>query len=224
MVDFVLASANIPFSIALVLMLIIGLFEGVGSLLGLGIGNVLDSIVPELNVTPDLEITETGSVNSLSRLLGWLRIGKVPILILLVVFLTAIGLVGYGLNLFSSRVFGFMLPILLSFPLAFLAALPVTRVGAMALEAIIPRDESSSVSLETLVGREAVILLGKASASSPAEAKVQDQHGKTHYIMVLAEEGGEDLISGLPLLLVRRQGSQFIAIKADGTERNNISL
>ncbi len=214
MLDLLLADANIPFSIALALMLIIGLFEGVGAVLGVGLGNLLDSLVPEFDVNTDFEVADAGSNSALSRLLGWLRVGKVPILMLLVIFLTAFGCIGLALNFAMSGVLGVMLPVLLSIPLAFLIALPFTRWGATALEAIMPKSETSSISLETLIGREARVTIGQSSTAHAAEARVRDQHGQTHYVMVLAEEGHGPFGPGMPLLIVRREGNQFVVIKA----------
>ncbi|HEY7884962.1 MAG TPA: YqiJ family protein [Cellvibrionaceae bacterium] len=213
MLEFLLADANIPFAIAIALMLIMGFFEGVGAVLGLSFGNLLDSLIPDIDTNPDFEIADTGSNNALSRLLGWLKVGKVPILMLLVVFLFAFGCIGYTLNLMALSLLGFLLPAFIAAPVAFFAALPGTRLGASALHAIMPKDESSSISLEELIGREAIITLGQASCTQAAEARVRDQHGANHYIMVVAEEGHEILTAGIPLLLVRRTDNQFVAIK-----------
>ncbi len=213
MLEFLLAGANTPFAIAIMLMLIVGFFEGVGAVLGLSFGNLLDSLIPDFDSNPEFEIADAGSNNALSRLLGWLKVGKVPILMLLVVFLIAFGCVGYTLNLLVLSLLGFMLPSFLSVPLAFVAALPGTRLGASALHALMPKDESSSISLDELIGREAVITLGQASCTQAAEARVRDQHGATHYILVVAEEGHDSLVAGTPLLLVRRIDNEFVAIK-----------
>lgn len=214
MLDLLLADANIPFSIALALMLIIGLFEGVGAVLGVGLGNLLDSLVPEFAVNTDFEVADAGSNSALSRLLGWLRVGKVPILMLLVIFLTAFGCVGLALNFAMNSMFGVMLSMVLSIPLAFLVALPFTRWGATGLEAIMPKNETSSISLETLIGREARVTVGQSSTEHAAEARVRDQHGQTHYVMVLAEEGHGPFGPGMPLLIVRREGNRFVVIKS----------
>lgn len=218
MLDFILADANTPFAIAIALMLIMGFFEGVGAVLGLSFGNLLDSLIPDVDANPDFEIADAGSNSALSRLLGWLKVGKVPILMLLVIFLFAFGCLGYTLNLMAISLLGFMLPAIIAAPVVFFAALPVTRVGASALEAIMPRDESSSISLDELIGREAFITLGRASSSHAAEARVKDQHGATHYIMVTAEEGYGPLLPGTPLLLVRRSQNQFVAITRTSSE------
>ena len=212
MLDFILADANTPFAIAITLMLIIGFFEGVGAVLGVSFGNLLDSLIPDFDANPEFELADTGSNSALSRLLGWLKIGKVPILMLLVIFLIAFGCLGYTLNLVALSLLGFMLPAILGAPLAFFVALPATRVGATVLQKVMPKDETNSVSLDHLIGREAYITLGQANNHHAAEARVKDQHGATHYVMVLAEEGFGPFTSGTPLLLVRRQENQFIAI------------
>lgn len=217
MLDFILADANTPFSIAIALVLIIGLFEGLGAVLGVGLGNLLDSLIPEFDANTDFEVADAGSNTALSRLLGWLKVGKVPILMLLITFLVAFGCIGYVLNFITTGTFGLLLPKPLTVPAAFVAALPVVRVGASALQAVMPKDESSSVSLATLIGREALITIGESTSTSPAEGRVRDQHGNTHYVMILAEEGCGPFGPGMPLLLVRQKKNQFVAIAADSS-------
>ncbi|MFM1897754.1 MAG: hypothetical protein RLZZ385_2828 [Pseudomonadota bacterium] len=221
MLEFLLAGPNVPYTTAYALLVIIGLFEGIGALIGFGLGSFLDSLLPEVDLDPDIEIADTGSNNALSRLLGWLKVGKVPILVLLVVFLFVFGSIGFALNFMSLGTLGFLFPVVVTLPGAFLLSLPVLRGCAVALAAVIPKDESSSVSLDSLIGRQAVITLGESTSDSPAEARVRDQHGGTHYIMVLAEEGRGPFIQGTPVLLVRRNESHFVAIESLQEMNNN---
>lgn len=214
MLDFILAAANFPFAAAIALMLLIGLFEGMGVLLGIGIGSVLDSLIPDFELKAHAEVGDLASQGALSRLLGWLRIGKVPILMLLIVFLVAFGAIGLLINFLALSSFRFMLPTMMAAPAAFALAIPATRLGAVVLEALMPRDETSSVSLDSLVGREAFITLGKAGNEQPAEARIRDLHGATHYVMVVAEQHHGPFGPGVPLLVVRREGNQFVVIKA----------
>lgn len=214
MLDFILADANLPFAVAIALMLIIGLFEGLGTLMGVGFGNMLDSLIPDYDVNPEFDVAEAGSNNALSRLLGWLRVGKIPLLMILIALLIAFGCCGLALNLLSASLLGWMLPLWLSVPAALIASLPVTRGVARILEAILPKDESTSVSLESLIGRQAFITLGEASSERSAEARVTDQHGTTHYILLQAEQGHGPFTPGKPLLLVRRSENTFVAIAA----------
>ena len=48
-----------------------------------------------------------------------------------------------------------------------------------------------------LVGRMATIVLGTARQGSPAQAKVRDQHGQTHYVMLEPDEDGASFQAGL---------------------------
>jgi hypothetical protein len=215
MFEFLLADANIPFATALALVMIIALFEGVGAVVGAGLGSVLDGLVPSFELDADVEVGEVGSNHALSRLLGWLRVGKVPVLMLLVVFLFSFACAGYALNLAALETFGLFAPVFVSVPLAVLAAVFSTRVGGGALQFVLPKDETSSVSLNSLIGREAFITIGESTSTSSAEARVRDQFGQTHYIMVRAEEGYGPFLPGEALLLVRRSKDQFIAIAAN---------
>lgn len=215
MFEFLLANQNLPFAISIALMLIIGAFEGVGMLLGFGIGDLLDSLVPDFEVDSDFEPGELGSESALSRLLGWLKFGKVPVLMLLVVFLFSFGAAGYTENFVASGMLGFMLPSLVTVPAAVAIALPLTRAGAGLLEAVMPKDESSAVTLESLIGRTAVITLGTASPEMSAEAKVQDAFGTVHYVRVRPEAGHGPFTANDTLLLVRKEGIEFIVIAAE---------
>ena len=58
------------------------------------------------------------------------------------------------------------------------------------------------------------IVLGTARRNEPAQARLRDEHGKTHYVMVEPEFDGDELPSGTPVLLVKVDGSRFRAIAA----------
>jgi hypothetical protein len=217
MFEFALATENIPFAIAMSLMLIIGIFEGVGVILGMGLSDVLDSFIPDFEIDTDLEVGEVGSQNALSRLLGWLRVGKVPVLMLLVILLFFFGVIGYSINFLADGLFGFLLPAIVAAPVAFVLSLPCTRAGAGVLQWAMPKDESNAVSTDTFIGRVAHITLGTAREEMAAEAKVQDQYGTPHYIRVRPDDGHGPFGPEQPLLIVRKHGGEFIVIAADSS-------
>jgi hypothetical protein len=79
---------------------------------------------------------------------------------------------------------------------------------------VIPRDETSAVSDASLVGRVGVIVIGAARAGKPAETRVVDEHGATHYVMVEPDEPDQVLDAGARVLLVRHvNGRNFQAIR-----------
>jgi hypothetical protein len=77
-----------------------------------------------------------------------------------------------------------------------------------------PRDQTTAVSDASLVGRVGTIVIGVASAGRPAEARIRDEYGTTHYVMVEPEAEGESLVAGASVLLVRHvTGRRFHAIR-----------
>lgn len=213
MLELITAPQNLPFSVALAVMFGIALLEGITAVFGAALSGLLDSLIPDFEVDADLSDVEIQSPNALSRLLGWLRVGKVPVLILLVIFLTGFGLIGLALQSFVDNQFGFMLPALIASIPAALLALPVVRLLGGFIGMILPKDETEAVSQDSFIGRIATITLGVAKVGSPAEAKIKDQFGTTHYIMVEPEQGADELDASTPLLIVKKAGHLFKVIR-----------
>ncbi|MDH5360602.1 MAG: YqiJ family protein [Gammaproteobacteria bacterium] len=213
MFELITAPQNLPFSVALALMFGIALLEGITALFGAAISGMLDSLIPDLEVDADLSDVELQSPHALSRLLSWLRVGKVPVLILLVIFLTGFGLIGLALQSLMNNALGFMFPALIASIPAALLALPIVRVMGGFIGKILPKDETEAVSQDSFIGRIAIITLGVAKAGSPAEAKIKDQFGTTHYIMVEPEQATDELDATIPLLIVKKAGHLFKVIR-----------
>ena len=194
MLDFIAAPENLPFSVALLVMLLIGLVEAVG----LGAGAV------HLDVDADMD----GG----GDLLGWLGVGRIPLLMVLVVFLAIFGLAGLTIQQVAGP-----LSLWIAAPAAAVAALPLTGICARGLGRIMPRDETTAVSLDSLVGKRGTITIGTARAGSPAQARVKDVHGQTHYVMVEPHEADHPIGEGQTVLLIRRDGNLFTGLgEADG--------
>ncbi|GAB60018.1 YqiJ family protein [Rheinheimera nanhaiensis] len=212
MFSLMLASENMAFSIALVLMLMIAVLEGVAALFGTGVSSALDSLLPESELSPHAEVGQIDSDTALSRFLGWLRIGEVPLLMLLVIFLLCFGLLGLLLQGVLHSVLGVLAPGWLAVPIVLLLSLPFVRFGGGVLQAIMPRDETSAVTEDSLIGRIAVITLGTARVGYPAEAKVRDQHGYSHYVQLEPDDAAAEFIQGNEVLLLSRQGAVYKAM------------
>ncbi|HEY8570819.1 MULTISPECIES: YqiJ family protein [Microbulbifer] len=203
---FLLQDGNQLFTGALVLMLMIAVLEGVMTLIGVGISDMLDNLLPEVDVDLDGPETEAGGV--LTKLLGWLRFGEVPALILLVAFLVGFGVTGLLIQMFVESLFGKLLPgWLLAIPVLLLA-LPQVRFVGNLLRKFAVGDETEAVSRQSFIGRVAVITIGQAAAGSPAEARFSDQFGTTHYVMV-EPDAGETFSQGDKVLLVEELGAKF---------------
>ena len=195
MFDFLLFPENLPFSVALLVMLLIGAAEAIG--LGAGAAHI-DGHGDVGAGGPDL--------------LAWLGVGIVPLLIVLVTLLALFGLIGLGGQQIATALTGAPLSPWLAAPLALVAALPLTGICARGLAHILPQDETTAVGIGSLVGRRAEIVVGEARRGSPARARVRDVHGQTHYVMVEPTADDERLATGATALLVRREGELFFAL------------
>jgi hypothetical protein len=228
MIAFLLSSQNLPFTVSLTLMLAIAVMEGVSTMIGAGLSDLIDSVLPEMDVDLDVDLDADMDVDTdldvdlnsdlhapgiFTRLLSWLRVGQVPVLILAIVFLTAFGLVGLFCQSLSIRVLGQMLPASLASVPALIVTFPLVRICGGILARILPKDETESVSEESFVGRVAVITLGTATPGKPAQARLSDQHGQSHYVMVEPDLADARLDQGTQVLIVSHQGAIYKAIE-----------
>jgi hypothetical protein len=192
-----LLPASLPFVAALGLLLLLGVIEGLSLLFGASAWHWLDGMIE--HEPPD-------------GFLGWLHVGRAPLLVLLALLLTAFALGGFALNFVALALLGVPLPRLLSVPVALLVSLPVVRALGAQLARWMPREETYAVTFDSLVGRVAR-MLGHARPAYPAQAKVADGNGHTLYLMIEPDETVDELPVDTDVLLVRQiRGSRFAAI------------
>jgi hypothetical protein len=197
MIEPFLQHDNLPFSVAIVLMLLLALLQL------LGLGEVIGA---------DVDVDAPGGMAIDAGLLSLVGFGRLPFLMWLMLLLTLFGLIGLGGQGLIAALTGHTLAGWLAGPAAALAALPVTGALARPLAAIMPRDETTAIALDALVGREAEIVIGTATKGSPARARVVDHFGQTHYVMVEPDNDGQAFSQGERILLVRFEGDLFLAI------------
>jgi hypothetical protein len=211
---FLLAPQNLPFAVALAIMGLLTLLEFLAIVFAGHTSHVLDGLFPELHLG-DVDGSEIAAASFLDRFLGWLHFGTVPVLMLLAVWLLSFGFIGLAGQMVLRNTLGFMLPGWL----AALAVLPVTlpcvRVGGSILAKVMPRDETQSVSAQSFIGQVATIVLGTARVASPAQARLRDKHGQSHYVMVEPDEAGEEFDAGDSVLLVAQAGATYRVIRND---------
>lgn len=234
MIDTFFSPATTPFAVAISLMLIITAVEVFGALMGMPASAMLDSLLPELDADVDLDIDtdldleadyaggpldadapgipDAPNPGPLSQILGWLCVGKVPILVLLIVFLTAFGLVGLIIQGAVQGVFGAPLPAIIAVGPALFAAIPTTRIAGLTLSKIMPKEQTEAVSQKKFIGKIATIVRGRARKGLPAEAKFSDQHGQTHYVLVEPDNDTASFDQGSEVVIVKQTGSVYQAI------------
>lgn len=203
MFEFWLANENLPFA-------------GAGFLL---IGLMLLQFSGLTDFAPDLDTDMDGQVEGLGAadgLLSFLGLGRLPLMIWLALFLLLFMVIGYAGQQIVHGMTDALLSAWIAAPLAFVAAIPATVILARPLARIMPKDETTAVSIDSLIGRFAVLGTGTARPGSPARAKVIDIHGHPHFVMVEPDNEGQQFTSGEKLLLVRRNGDLFKAISQGG--------
>ncbi len=211
------ASENLPFSVALTLMVAIGVLEGVTALFGAAVSGLVESILPDVDLDVDVELDGGGGSPALSQILGWLRVGEVPVLVLLIVFLLGFGLGGFAVQSVVHEITGNWLGAGIATLPALAIALPSVHFLGGLLAAVLPRDETEAVAQDNFLGREAQLVLGHARRGSPAQAKLRDDYGKTHYVM-FEPLGDDDVAAGQTVTLTQRRNGVFLGVPV---ERND---
>ena len=203
----VFASETAPFAVAIGVTLAIAAIELLGLLLGTQPSAMVDSALPDLDTDiPDVEL------GPLSQSLSWLSFGRLPALVVLILLTASFGLCGFALQEALRQVLGFALdPWLASIPAAIGAVFATRHVG-FAIARIMPKEETEAVSTKAFVGRVATVFRGVAGPGAPAEAKLTDIHGKTHYLLIEPEEGETVMPEGSEVVIIRQQGSVYRAI------------
>lgn len=214
MFDYILAGPNLPFAVALAILLIIAILEGVGAVFGAAFSEMVESFIPDLDV-PEVNGPDIDNPSALVRILSWIRVGEIPLMILMIVFLMGFALSGLFMQSILQNTIGYMLPSYIAVIPAALIAIPFTRMFGGVLAKIMPRDETQAISQDAFIGRIAVISLGTARHQSPAQGKLIDEFGTSHYIMIEPDLDNDHFEQGEEVLIVRKAGSVFTAIKND---------
>jgi hypothetical protein len=201
-----LAPESAPYLIATLVMLFIAAVEGVALLVGMSASHWLDSFF----VQHDHSL-EGAAADSW---LGWLHVGRVPLLVLVVIFLACFAVIGFAANIMVHGLFGIYIPALIGAPAAFIASLPVLRAAGGLLSRVLPGDQTAAVTMDSLVGRIATITGGTAKHGYPAQAKLTTQFGQALYILVEPDDPEVTFGANDQVLLVKRvSGKKFEGIR-----------
>lgn len=200
MLEQLLTPGYIVFTISFVLMLGIGLVEAVG----LGIGQLdLDADVAQPDSPAFLE---------------WLGISSgLPVLVWITSLLACFTLTGLVLQQSIQTLFGAPLHGAIAAAIALVIGLVANAYFSGVLAHFIPEFESTAIAREELLRCRATVTEGSARRGSPARAKVVDQHGQAHYVMVEPHNDSDVIVQGATGLLVRRDDRLFFVLPEDST-------
>lgn len=203
---------NISFAVALAIMAMLGILELINLFVG-GVSDWLDQLLPEslLDHDTDLHVDASGAFVSF---LAWLYVGRVPVLMWLVVFLAIFGITGLVLqSVWFGITASYLSAVLVSF-IVLVLSLPLVRFASQGLYKVLPKDETTAIHSDTMIGMAAQIILGEARQGYPAQAKLTDQFGQVHYVMIEPDQN-QILAQGSEVLLVSKEGTIFKAIPKD---------
>ena len=201
-----------PFMVSIYLLAGLVALEVALLVLGADVFHFIDDLLPDLG---EADAPET---LSLSKALAFVGIGKVPVLMVLMSFLATFGLGGFLVQEAAAALSGGYLPLAAAVPAAGVAAVLCTGRLAALLARILPSEETTAVSKDSLIGRKATINFGDATFTRNAQAKVTDRHGNVHYVQVMASSPEELLPEGSEIALVSRHKGFFIGTPVPSSE------
>lgn len=196
-----IAHETLPFTVALCIMLGLAVIEGIGLFTAISPSEWLDGLVPSVDAPDGLE-----------GALGWLHLGRMPVLVLLILFLFGFAMCGYIVQMIARDITGGYLPgFLAAIPAVFAGITTVRSLGSVLVH-IIPRDESSAVGEMDLLGLTGVVTQGVARNGHPAEVKVRDANGRYHYLRLEPDVDTDTFAEGTTVLVVRKLGAVYRGI------------
>lgn len=196
-------------------MLAIGVVEAVSLLSGFSPTAAIEDALPDIDLPEaglDAPAMNGAEIGPFSLILGWLSVGRVPLLIVFVIALTSFGLAGWLIQGLAGQVMGAPLtPWLASIPALAASAFACRHLGRW-LGRIFPRDHTEVASQRELIGSYATIIRGEAKIGQPAEAKTTDLRGRTHYVLLVPDDAGTVYSAGDRVFIVGQDKNVYRAI------------
>jgi hypothetical protein len=166
-----------PFAAALVIMVSLCLFQGIGLLFSERPSGWIDAFL--LSKLPP----------SFKKLLGWFHIGKAPILMVLIFFLAGFALAGYLIQISALSFNEQMLVAWIASIPALIAGLVIANnLGGLIADSSSCDELNVSVNEQNLIEYPGVVIHGLARAGVAAEAAAHDIYDHIHYAMVKPDQ------------------------------------
>lgn len=195
--SFIVLDDNIPFSVSLALMALLGLVSALG-----------------------LDIDGADGHDGIEvPLLDWMNPGRMPMLASLTIVLCVYGVLGLAGQQAMVALLGHTADALPAGAAAVLPAAFAARGANRLVAPFMPRDETSAISIQELVGRRGNIEIGTATSELPARARFVDDHGQMHMVMVRPNDPAESLRRDQEILLVSYEDGEGRAIAVEPRNR-----
>lgn len=168
--------------------------------LGADLGDVDPEMLELFDAEPDISApTESFS------LAAWLGLGQVPALIWIASFLLCFGVSGLVLQQGAEWLAGLFVPPALAILVAAGAGLGLARSFSRLFARLLPKSETAAVSERHLGRRIGLVTQGVARRGKPAEVRVSDRHGNTHYLRAEPMKDADVIEAGTEVLVVRNR-------------------
>lgn len=147
-----------------------------------------------------------GAPSLLGTALDFLGMRRLALTIWLAIFAASFAATGLALQAALNAILGFMLPASLATIIVFIPTVYITRNLASLIAGLIPRDETYVVSTQSLGGRRGTVVIGTARRDNPAQVRIDDQYGHSHYEMLEPLSDGDEVSAGADVLVIRLPG------------------
>jgi hypothetical protein len=176
----------------------------------------IDLDIDGLEIDPgDLELAEFADLDAADGasagaegaggLAAWLGFGKMPALIWLASVLLGFGVSGYVLQLLITTFLGGPAPWLLPGAPAAIAAIFFAKGFGALFARLLPKTETESVSERHLGRRIGIVTQGTARRGKPAEVRVTDRFGNTHYLRAEPLRNDGEIAQGTEVMVLRHK-------------------
>jgi hypothetical protein len=209
MIQWLFSPANMLFGGALAIFLLLAVLEIVSLVLGAAVSQSVDAAL-DLDADVPAGVETGGGGHSLSAgVLDWMNVGSVPLVFLLMLLLGAFGFSGLAIQTFTG---GRLPPALVAVPSLVAGLAAMKWIGSFVARFVV-REFSSAVTEDSLLGHSATIVLGATHRGKPSQAKLADEHGQTHYVLVEPLKEGDSFEAGCTVMLVKRDGPKYYVIE-----------
>lgn len=161
------------------------------------------------------EVPDGAVTSPIGTVMDLLGLRKLPFSVSLALFLACFASVGTAAQILLHAMLGYMLPVWLIGPIALICAAFLTRKLVRFILYLVPRDESSAISERSLGKRIGIVTVGTASAGNPAQIRVTDGYGNTHYTMVEPLSPEDTIPEGSEVLVMRIRGGGFRILRLE---------
>jgi hypothetical protein len=199
--DFFTAKENTAFVVALVVLAVLSIMVVLATLLGA-------INLPEADADLEVDWDSDGILNGLLEFFG---ITAMPLSIFVLLATCSFFVTGYILQMVAVGVRGAFLPGWIAIAPALAVTMVSCRVVGKGFAKTKFKLHTTAVTSSSFLYRLVTIQNGIAKSGLSAEAKLVDDHGQTHYILVEPKNPEESFPQGSEVVLVEQVGSKFLA-------------